>query len=114
MSKTNTEIAETFYTLMGKKDIKSLEEYVHPDIHFIAPLGEAKGKEAYIEKTKHFMNLLKTLTIRSICGSGDEVMFAYTVEFPVPYGSVRSAALMTFDEGLVKKVELFYDARPFV
>ncbi len=114
MSQTNMEIAETFYTLMGKKDISSLEKYVHPDIHFIAPLGEAKGKDAYLEKTKFFMDNLKTVSIRSIFGSGDQVMFAYTVDFPEPFGSVRSAALMTFDEGLVKKVELFYDARPFV
>jgi hypothetical protein len=114
MSKTNIEIAETFYTLMGKKDIGSLEQYVHPDIHFIAPLGEAKGNEAYLEKTKFFMDILKTLSIRSIFESGDQVMFAYNVDFPEPFGVVRSAALMTFDEGLIKKVELFYDARPFV
>ncbi len=114
MSKTNMEIVETVYTLMVKKDIESLEKYIHPDIHFIAPLGEAKGKEAYLEKTKFFMDSLKTVSVRSIFGSGDQVMFAYTVDFPEPFGVVRSAGLMTFEGGLIKKAELFYDARPFV
>ena len=106
-------LAEAYYTAMGEKNIAILEKYVHPDIQFIAPLAKLKGKEAYIEATKGFMSFFKTLTIQAKFGSEDQAMLAYDVDFPAPIGNVHSAVLLTFHEGLVAKIELFYDARPF-
>jgi hypothetical protein len=38
-------------------------------------------------------------------------MLAYDVDFPLPIGKVSSAMLMTFQDQLILKIELFYDAR---
>jgi len=40
-------------------------------------------------------------------------MLAYDLDCPAPFGRVRGAVLLNFQEGLVIRYELFYDARPF-
>jgi ketosteroid isomerase-like protein len=113
MNPNNVVLAKAFYTAMSEKNIKTIEKYVHPDIHFSAPLAKLQGKEAYLEALKGFMAFFKTLTIRSTFAEGDEAVVIYEVDFPAPVGKLPSAALLTFHEGLIIMVELFYDARSF-
>jgi hypothetical protein len=40
-------------------------------------------------------------------------MLAYDVDLGEPTGMCRTAVLMTFDNGLITCIELFFDARPF-
>lgn len=113
MNKNNVAVAEAFYTAMGEKNIAALEQYLHPDIHFIGPIAELKGKGDYLEALQRFVTLFKTLTIRAKFGSGDQVMLAYDLDIPPPIGKFPTAVLLTFQEGLIAKIELFCDGRPF-
>ena len=113
MTQTNMAIAKTFYTAFREKNIEAMEKYVHPDIQFIAPLAKLQGKEAYLEAAKGFASFFKTLTIRATFGEGDQAVVVYDVECPTPIEKVPSVALMAFQEGLITRIELFYDARPF-
>jgi len=40
-------------------------------------------------------------------------MLAYDVDFGEPIGMCRTTVLMTFGDGLIPCIELFYDARLF-
>jgi len=113
MNKTNVAIAEAYYTAVGKKDIAGIERYLHPDVQFIGPLAKMTGKEAVLEATKKFSAFFNTLTIRAKFGSGDQAVVVYDLDFPAPIGNLSSAALMTFQGGVVTRIELFFDARPF-
>lgn len=113
MAQNNLLIAEAYYTALGEKRIDALEKHLHPDVQFIGPLAKSTGKEALLEATKKFATFFKTLTIRSKLGSENQAVIVYDLEFPPPIGSLSSVALMTFKEGLITKIELFYDARPF-
>jgi ketosteroid isomerase-like protein len=113
MDKKNKTIAEVFYTAMANKNIASVEQYVHPDVHFSGPLGEMQGKQAYLAGVKNFTNLFTDLKIRTILSSEDQAMVVYDLDFPAPIGQLPSAALMTFTDGLITKIELFFDASPF-
>ena len=109
----NLTIAQTFYTKMGEKKVANMEAYLHPELHFIAPFSEIKGKEVNLETVEKFTSAFKNLTIRTLFASGDQVMLVYDLDFPAPIGNIPSAALMTFKEGLIAKIELFYDSHPF-
>ena len=115
MTQTNLATAKAFYTAMGDKNIEALEKLVHPDVHFKGPLAEMSGRDAYLSATRAFQSMFKSLKIRNIFGDedGDQVMLAYEVEFPEPFGKVPSAVLMTFKDKIVTAIELFYDGRPF-
>lgn len=112
MKKNNAALAKAYYTAMGEKDISSIEKYLHPDVQFTGPLSSMEGKEAILEANKNFMSFFKTLKIRSAFGSEDQAVVIYDVESPV--GCFPGASLMTFEEGQVIKIELIYDARPYV
>ena len=113
MSKNNVDVAVAYYTAMGEKDVSSMEKYLHPDVRFSAPLDKMTGKEAVLEAVKQFAPFYKTLKIRAQFGSEDQAVIVYDFDFPAPIGNFPSAALLTFQDGLIAQIELFYDARAF-
>jgi len=40
-------------------------------------------------------------------------MLVYDLDFPAPVGKLPTAGLITFQDGLIAKIELFCDGRPF-
>jgi hypothetical protein len=113
MDKTNKVIAEVFYTAMADKNMASIEQYVHPDVHFSGPLGEMQGKEAYLASAKNFTDFFISLRIRRILSSDDQAIVVYDLDFPAPIGQLPSVALMTFAQGLITKIEFFFEAAEF-
>lgn len=113
MNKNNMEIAKSYYTAIGQKNIQEVERYLHPHVHVISPLIEKNGKKAALEALKGFIAAFNTLTIRTAFSSHDQAMLAVNVEYPAPIGNLRTASLISFQDGLIVKVELFFDGRPF-
>lgn len=113
MQQNNLAIAESYYKSIGMKDIASISQYLHPAVECIGPLASLQGRDAVIEATKNFTNLFNTLTIRAKFSSDDQVMILYDLDVPAPIGIFCVAALLTFRDNLIAKIELIYDARPF-
>jgi len=113
MSEKNLTSAVAYYQAMNNKDLSTIERYLHPEVRLISPLAEVTGKDAVLNSVKHFLAVFNKLTIRAKCGDGNQVMLAYDLDCPTPFGIVRGAVLLTFQEGLIIRYELFYDARPF-
>ena len=107
------DIAVAYYTAMAAKNITGMEKYLHTDVLLITPLAEVTSKEAVLEAAKKLITFLKTIRIRAKFCSDDQVMLAYDFDFPAPIGLLRAAALMTLQDELITKIELFYDGRPF-
>ncbi len=106
-------IAENYYHAMLQKDFDTMASCLHPDVHFIGPLAEMRGKEAVVSAAKNLSQILNNIQIRSRFAAGHQIMFAYDFMFPEPIGKLRSAVLMEFTNQLISKIELFYDGRPF-
>jgi hypothetical protein len=113
MNTVPIQIAKIYYQAMGDKDVARIEPYLHSQVELISPLAHVTGKEAFMQAIERFSGFLNTLTIRTAFGSGDQTVVIYDTDFPMPIGTVSSASLMTFSNGLIIKVELFFDARPF-
>lgn len=113
-NKNNVTIAEAYYTAMAAKNITPVEQYLHNNVQLIGPFGKTTGKAAVIETVKKFISYFESLTIRTKVGSENHVVIIYDVKFSEPASNARSASLMIFENGLIKNIELFFDARPFV
>jgi len=111
MVEKNVITAQAYYQAMNNKDLSALEKYLHPDVAVISPLDNIAGKEAVLEALKLFLPHFKSLTIRAKCGSGNHVMLAFDVEYPEPIGILKTAAFITFKDGLIARNEIFFDAR---
>jgi SnoaL-like domain len=112
MNQDNIAIAEAYYRAMGEKNITGMSKYLHPDVQFMGPLAEMRGKEAVLEAANHFVSLFNTLTISAKFGSKDQAMLALDLDFPAPIGNFPAAVLITIQEGLISEIRLYYDARP--
>lgn len=109
----NVDIATAYFRGVGKKDVKSVENLLHPDVQVISPLSTVNGKTPVLESVKAFTDTFKSLAIRSKFESGDQAVIVYDIELPAPVGVNRSASLLTINNGLITKIELFYDSAPF-
>lgn len=113
MTQNNVAIAEAYYKAMGEKNIEKMGTCLHPAVKFFSPLANLTGKEAVLEAAKRATSLFKTLAIRATFGSADQAMLAIDLDFPMPMGNCPTAVLLTFQDGLISKIELFYDGRFF-
>jgi hypothetical protein len=104
--------AEGYYQALQKRDFVGIARHLHPDVRFIGPLSILTGKEEVLDAAKRFLTLLKGLTRHATFGSSEKAMLTYDVDFGEPVGVWHTAVLMTFKDGLIANLELFYDARP--
>jgi hypothetical protein len=113
-AESNVATGEAYYqAFFGDKDPDRLARYLDPDVQFIGPLAELSGRAAVIEGARRLMSQVDSYHIRGRFGAGDQVMLAYDLQCAAPIGLLRTAALMTFRQGLIARIELFFDARPF-
>ncbi len=109
----NKAIAQAYYTAMAEKNIVALEKYLDEDVLFVAPLATCIGKQDFLERVQEFFACSAMLTIDVVFSSHNQAMVVFTLNYPAPIGIVEAAALLNIDKGLIKKIQLFYDAHLF-
>lgn len=102
-------IGVAYYTALGQKDLEEVKKYLHPDIQFSDPQEKVIGREAVLQAAKGFSNIFKALNIRAQFGSSDQAMIVYDVEIPGLSSKLQAASLLSIQDGLISKIELFYD-----
>ncbi len=113
MSQSNLKTAVRYYEALNHRDLKEMEQCLHPDVEFLGPLAEMKGRATVLEAAKGFFLLFKDLRIRAKFENEDQVMVAVEFDCPGPIGLFRAAHLLSFQDSLISQIELYYDARPF-
>ncbi len=100
-------IGEAYYTALGAKNINEVEKYLHQDVQFSDPQETVNGRKSVLEAANRFMNIFHSLTIRTKLASEDQVMIVY--EVMIQDKPLKAASLLSFQDGLISKIELFYD-----
>jgi len=110
---SNLSIAEGYYHAMLEKDFDAMGKSLHPDVQFISPLVEMSGKDRVLESAKKLSDILGGIEIRAKFSSANHIMMAYDFMFPKSIGKLRAAVFMQFNNKLISRIELFFDAKPF-
>lgn len=109
--KTDTKaIGAAYYQALGEKNLDAVKQYLHPDIQFSDPQEKVIGREAVLQAAKGFMAIFKSLTIRTKLGSEDQAVIFYEVEILGLPKKLQAASLLSFQDGLISKIELYYDS----
>jgi hypothetical protein len=114
MEKSLIELAEEYYLLIGEKNIEKVKHYLDPQVEFYGPLATLAGKEAVAGAVSNFMHVFKSLTIRAKLGAKDQAMIVYDVDIPGISTHFPGASLLSFRNGMIVRIELFYDGSHFV
>jgi SnoaL-like domain len=104
-------VGVAYYTALGEKNMEAVKKFLHPDIQFTDPKEKVMGREAFLEAARGFTGFFKTLTIRAQFGSENQAVIIYDVEIPTCAKNLRAASLLSFQEGLISKIELIYDTQ---
>src|SRR5262249_13832229 len=75
--------------------------------------AEMNGREGVVAAVARILPLLKEFRMKSTFIAGNRAMFTYDLVCEAPVGLCRTAEEVTFEDGLVKTIEQFYDPRPF-
>lgn len=110
----NLNIVLNYYKEMIKKNFNTMSEYLSDDVCLMSPLDEIKGKECVLAAAKNFGDMLEDIEIKSQFSDNKQVMLMYKMIALAPIGSFKAAVLITLQDSKITKIELFYDARPFV
>lgn len=97
---------------MARKQLSEIAKYIHPDVHFLG-MVECHGKQAFLGAAEKMMSLSTGLELRAVVGDKERAMVAYDLVFPEPIGATPTAALLAFEGGLIKNIELFFDKSAF-
>ena len=111
MSQNNLAVAESYYKALSEKNVAGMEKYLHPDVQFFSPAANLSGKAAVLQAAEKLIKTFASLSIRAKFGSGEQAVLILDLNYPEPVGHLPSASLLTFNNGLIKKIELFLDGR---
>lgn len=111
MNKNTTNLGVAYYTALGEKNIEKLEKYLHPSIQLVNTQDTLIGKEAVVKAAEGFTKIFRALTIRTQFDSENQAMVVYEVEIPGLSKKLQAASLFNFQEGLISKIEVFYDSK---
>ncbi|MEC7840114.1 MAG: nuclear transport factor 2 family protein [Chlamydiota bacterium] len=114
MQENNIKLAVSYYTSIGKKNLEKFTNLLHPDVNFFAPIANLVGKDAVIEATEHFMNMISSLEIRAKFGSEEQALIIYDIFIPKLAKKISGASLINIKENLITRIELFYDGSLFI
>jgi hypothetical protein len=106
-------IAEDYLDAVNEQDIEALGKNLHPQLHFKASMCEIDGRQNFLDHTEKFFTSIKGLEIRARFSSSNHTFFLYDLFFNNSLGMSRTANLMTFENGMIREMELVYDPRPF-
>lgn len=100
-----------YYTALGEKNMEEVKRCLHPHIQFSDPQETIIGKEAVLKAAQGFTRIFKALTIRAEFGSENQAVVVYEVEIPGLCKKLQAVSLLSFHDGLISKIELFYDSK---
>lgn len=107
------EACAAYMDAWARKDIAGIARHVHPDVQFLGPMVETQGRDAFLRSSEGIFRMLERIALRGTFIAGARAMFAYDFVCRPPIGIVRTGELVDFDGVLIRRIELFYDARPF-
>lgn len=111
------EQARGYYRAFERHDRGFLEESLRPDFTFTSPFDEHIDREAYFKRCWPKEPLHQKFDFVTVMQDGDKVFTAYdcTMRIPNtthPEACFRNAELLTFQDGKLKSVEVFFGDPP--
>jgi hypothetical protein len=108
----NTRIAEEFIAAMNARNLEAIGKNLHPQVHFVGPTGETHNRESFLENMREVFAHLERVDVTSRFSSNYQSAYVHNMFFAVPIGLKRAATVITHEDGLIKKIEMIYDAKP--
>jgi SnoaL-like domain len=96
----------------GEGRLDDVREMLHPDLEFDGTVGRATvGRDDYLSGLPRVVSVLKRNDVKDVIVEGDRAFILYDFVTDTPAGNVLSGELLTFQDGLIRKITLLFDWR---
>jgi hypothetical protein len=113
MGRATADLMDDYLTMWENGSLPGITESLHPDVDFEAGTVRLTGRGRVAAAFASVLAQLSAFHVRSTFVCGNDAMFASEWMCTPPIGRCRIAELVTFEDGLVKRIELFCDAKAF-
>ncbi len=112
-----TEIAKGYYRAFETGDRAFVENNLAPGFTFTSPFDDHIDRDEYCRRCWRDEPLHRKFTFVTLIQEGDKVFVAYDAQMRMPNAvhpaaTFRNAELMTFEDGKLKSVEVFFGDPP--
>ena len=82
---------------------------------FTTPVKHVKGKAAYLESTKRFFSMIKSVELRELVSEGTKACAFTRYQIQTPAGGFNSdvAELMKVEGAKIVSLSIYFDTAPF-
>jgi|GEM_PF-1408816 len=106
-----SKIVEAYFAAMNARDITAIGKTLHPELHFVGHTGETHGRESFLQTMGKVLDRLEKVDVTERFSLGGQSAYVYNMFFAHPLNPVRTASLMTHEDGAIKKIETIYDSK---
>jgi ketosteroid isomerase-like protein len=111
------ELAKAYYRAYEQDDRAFVENNLAPGFTFTSPFDDHIEREEYFRRCWPAANIHKKFDFITVMQEGDRVFIAYDAELRQPNAvhpaaRFRNAELMSFENGKLKSVEVFFGDPP--
>ena len=111
MTKTIRDRVIDYNRAFGERRLDDLREMLHPDLEFDGTVKPTIGRDAYMSGLPRLVSVLLRNDIKDVIVDGDRAFVLYDFVTDTPGGNVLSGELLTFEDGLIRKITLLFDWR---
>ena len=110
------EVVQRYFEELTKKG--NWESLLSDDLEFTSftsPVKHVTGKAAYLESTKRFFSMIRSLEVRELLVEGTKACALTRYQLQGPAGSFSSdvAELITVTNGKIGSLAIYFDTAPF-
>ena len=111
------ELAKGYYRAFERHDRSFMEENLRPDFTFTSPFDDHIDRDAYFARCWPKEPLHQKFDFVTVMQDGEKVFVAYDATMHIPNSThpdarFRNAELLTFQDGRLKSVEVFFGDPP--
>ena len=115
MSKTAEQVWGE-YMQSNKEQNDNWKQLLAEDVSFTGPAMQVKGKDAYIETTEDFFQMVRGFDLKRYVANGDLLVTEVEIKVATPTGKEIILDMTEFYEtknGKIQSVKVHYDAQEF-
>lgn len=106
-AQTNLRIAGEYLAAVNARNLHGIGKTLHPDLHFVGPTGEVRGRESFLVAYHQAFAHSLTLDMTTEALSNNLIYFKYYMTMPAPLGPVQGTLRTTHaEDGLIQKIEM--------
>jgi len=111
--KSDTGVALEYFEAWSKKDYDKSGRYLDDNLSFVGPIDTFSNAKDYLEAIRKLGQILVEVRRKKAFVDGGDVCFIYDLVTNTPAGTVPCAEWIHADNGKVRSIRVYFDARPF-